>query len=136
MSNKSIALEVKNQLMHNVEFANVIRSTAKGEFLVFIRSREVQKFRFNAITLDSVNFKDDDYNDEEIELPKIVYRRFCMLLGEMINQMHYQMEYGNLVCSWEFAPDQDGNWKDVFRLKFEKEIVVQRGVNNKSLARY
>lgn len=134
MCNKSIALEVKNQLINNVEFRNVIRSQSNGEFLVYIRHSEVQKFRFNAITLDSEHYHDEFYMDDEIELPDNVYRRFCILIGEMVKEMHYQMEYGNLICKWEFTQDQEGNWKDIFRLSFEKEIVIQRGSQNKSYA--
>ena len=124
-NNIAIASEIKQELLSHKELEMSIRSSARGSFEVFIRDFHCQKIKFQMLEIDSKSydhFTDDDNDDDEIELPSQVYRRFCLLLSELIKELAYPLEYGHLICSWEFEESEDGeDWKDYCKAVFIKE---------------
>ena len=120
MDNKIIAQQLKNLILKDVEIAMAIRSRKKGKIKIFLRNNTCQKITYQAVEINTRTLNLDDWDG--IELPDKVYRRFCLLLCDMVGELEFSLEYGHLICEWEFTQLSDPTeWEEHFILSFEKE---------------
>lgn len=128
MNNKNLQLaeDIKKRLLSNKEIEMCIRGQATGSISIFVRKFKCQKINYLAVELDSRTFNSDNDDWDGIELPSNVYKRFCMLLADMISDIQSDIEYGHLNCSWEFVNDKgSGEWEEHTKVLFTKEHHFQ-----------
>lgn len=120
MKNKDIAEQLKKEILGNKEVEMSIRATAVGDIKVFLRNNECQKLIYKAVEIDSVSFENDTWDG--IELPANVYRRFCILLCDMVAELQDNLDYGHLICQWEFKNEEGTDeWDNYCKLRFDRE---------------
>lgn len=103
-----------------------IRSLPKGQVKFFSRDNQIQKVILPTHSY-AVCTNDEDNDDEMdfIEVPKLIYTRFVMLVCDQISDIPISLARCTFNVNWEFAEKESG-WEFTAEVDIERELHLPR----------